>query len=154
MAQNQRSVAGSKFSLVAGAPTTEDSSGYGALTFIPVGEITSLGDIGGEYNSITTNNISSRIQQTLKGVFVPGTFELSLGDFMSDAGQLLLETAYGTPTGTPDVSYSFELEDQNGDKYYFQGLVTKFTTTRGDNDAVVSGAVSIAINTIVVADRA
>lgn len=150
----QRTVAGSKFSLVAGAPATEDTAGYAALTFVPVGEITSLGDIGGEYNSVTTNSISSRIQQTLKGVFIPGTFELAVGDDMSDAGQLLLETAYGIPTGTPDVSYSFELEDQNGDKYYFQGLVTKFTTTRGDNDAIVAGSVSIAINTIVVADRA
>jgi hypothetical protein len=146
----QRTVAGSTFGLVAGAPATEDAAGYGALTPVLVGEITSLGDIGGEYNSVTTNNISSRIQQTLKGVYVPGTFEVSVGDDMTDAGQLLLEAAFGTPGGTPDVSYSFALNDQNGDVYYFQGLVTKFTKTRGDNDAIVSGTVSIAINSIIV----
>lgn len=149
----QRTVAGSTFSLVAGSPATEDIAGYAALTFVPVGEITSLGDTGGEYNAVTTNNIGSRIQQTLKGTFVPGTFEIGLGDDMTDTGQLLLETAVGVPGGTPDVTYSVEVVEQNGEIYYFQGLVMKFTRTRGDNDAVVSGSVSVAINSIVIADR-
>lgn len=145
----QRTVAGTSFGLVAGAPATEDVAGYGALVFVNVGELTNIGELGGTYTPVTTNNIADRIQKTVKGTYVPGTLTLTVGEDMTDVGQLLVETAYTSP----DDNYSFELADQNGDKVYFQGLVTKFSVTRGGPDDVVTGNIEIAVNTELTVDR-
>lgn len=135
-----RTSAGSTLKVTAGTPATFDGTGYAALTWTAVGEITNLGEFGREYNLVSHNPINTRATVKLKGSYNEGQITLALGLDTDDAGQVLLKTARNS-----DSNYSFEVATQNGDKYYFQAQVMSFKTNVGGVDDVTSASVTLEI---------
>lgn len=137
-----QTTAGSTLGIVAAAPATFDVTGYEALTFVNIGEITDLGEFGREYALVTHNPIGSRGTQKLKGSFNEGTMTLQLGLDESDAGQDLLQTAVDD-----DASYSFCVTLQDGSKYYFRALAMSFKRQPGSVDQVTAATCTLEITT-------
>lgn len=137
-----RSSAGTTIHLSAATPATFDSTGYAALTYTAVGEVTDLGEFGREYNLITHNPIGSRGTVKLKGSFNEGSITMQLGLDTDDAGQILAKTA-----STSDADYSFKITTQNGDVYYFQAKVMSFKVNVGSVDTVTSASIMLELTT-------
>lgn len=133
-----RSSAGSTLKISAATPATFDATGYAALTFTNVAEITDLGEFGREYALITHNPVGSRGTVKKKGSFNEGTMALQLALDTDDAGQILVKAA-----SLSDADYSFQITTQNGDKYYFQAQVMNFKVGVKTTDAITSASVNL-----------
>lgn len=136
--------AGSTLHVVAAgvAPATYDDTGYTALTWVKVGEITDLGEFGREYNLVTHNPIDSRGTQKFKGSFNEGQIALQLGLQTDDAGQIILKSA-----SLADGAYSFKVTTQNGDVYYFRAMVMSFKVGVGSVDSITAASVTLELTT-------
>jgi len=137
-----RTTATATLKVSASAPATFDTTGYAALSYTAVGEITNFGEFGREFQLATHNPVSSRGTQKLKGSFNEGSMNLQLGLDTDDAGQIIMKAA-----ALSDSKYSFELTTANGDKYYFQALVMNFKVGLNDVNSVTSAASSLEITT-------
>ena len=135
--------AGNKFyvSTTATPPATYDYTGYAALTYTEIGEITDLGTLSAEYAITEHNPIGDRNLQKLKGTRDNGSQDLTLGFDSVDAGQILMQTANAS-----DSNYHFKILLKSGDIIFYSGLVTKFDLVFGAADDVVGAETSIAIN--------
>lgn len=137
-----RTSAGTTLKVTADAPATFDTTGYGALTYTGVGEITDLGEFGREFALVTHNPVASRGTQKFKGSFNEGVINLTLGLDTDDAGQILMKTA-----SLADAAYSFEVVTQNGDKYFFQAIVMSFKVNVGSVDSITTATCALEITT-------
>lgn len=137
-----RTSAGSVLGVSAASPATFNSTGYAALTFTNIGEITDFGEFGREFNLVTHNPVGSRGTVKLKGSFNEGQMSMTLGLDTDDAGQILMKTAV-----SDDDNYSFKLTTQNGDVYYFQAQVMSFKLGVGSVDQVTSASVMLELTT-------
>ena len=137
-----RTSAGSVLRVSAAAPATFDVTGYAALTWATVGEVTDLGEFGREYALVTHNPVGSRGTQKFKGSFNEGTMSLSLGLDTDDAGQILMKAG-----SLSDDAYSFELETQNGDIYYFQAMVMSWKVGVASVDSITTATCNLEITT-------
>lgn len=135
-----QSAAGASIGITATAPATFDEGGYGALTFVNIGEVTDLGEFGREYNLITHNPIDTRATKKLKGSYNEGQISMTVGLDTADAGQNLAKTA-----SQADADYYFKIKMQNGAAYYFPAKVMSFKRSIGSVDNVVSAAISLEI---------
>ena len=134
--------AGTTIGIVAGAPTTYDATGYTALTFVPIGEVTDLGEFGREYALVTHNPVANRGTVKKKGSFNEGSITLQLGLDTDDAGQILAKTA-----SSSDADYSFAVTTQNGDKYFFRAQVMSFKVSVGGVDTITNATIMLEITT-------
>jgi hypothetical protein len=134
--------AGTKYYVSANAPATYDGTGYAALTWTQVGEITSIGEYGREYTEVTHQPLASRAQQKLKGGYQEGTMPLGLALDTDDAGQIIMRAAVNS-----DTAISHKIVHQNGDVDYFRGLVYSFKKNPGELNNVVSATTNIGITT-------
>jgi hypothetical protein len=124
--------AGTTLAISAGSPATFDETGFEALTFTTIGEITSIdGDVGRVYNVITHNPLATRATVKKKGSYNSGSVTIPLALDIDDAGQILAEAAL-----TSDNSYSFKLVRNDATVRYFRGLVTAFPEGYGGVDAI------------------
>lgn len=137
-----RTSAGTTLGVSASSPATFNEAGYEALTFTPVGEITDLGEFGREYALVTHNPLGSRGTVKFKGSFNEGQISLQLGLDTEDAGQVLLKAA-----AKSDNNYSFAVETQAGDFYYFQAQVMSFKVGVGAVDSITTATVMLEITT-------
>lgn len=137
-----RTSAGTTIKLSAGTPATFDVAGYALLTYTALGEVTDLGEFGREYSLVTHNPVGSRGTVKKKGSFNEGTMTLQLGLDTDDAGQILAKAASAS-----DADYSFVVETQNGDKYYFQAQVMSFKVAVGGVDSITSATISLELTT-------
>lgn len=137
-----RSTAGATLSLSAGVPATFDSTGYAALTYTKLGEVTNLGELGREYQVITHQPIDTAGDVKLKGGYNEGALELAMALDETDAGQILALAALASSN-----NYAFKLLYPNGKIRYFQGLVTKFKENPGSRDQVTTAAMHVEITT-------
>jgi hypothetical protein len=142
------SAAGTTLRVSASQPATYDAAGYDTLFGSSpgwgslVGEITNFGDFGREFALITHNPVGSRGTQKLKGSFNEGQLPLTMGLDTDDAGQIKMKAA-----SLSDANYSFVIETQGGDKYYFQAKVMSFKVGIGGVDNVVSANAVLEITT-------
>ena len=128
------------FKVSASTPATFDSTGYNALTFTTVGEVTNYGEFGRQYNLVTHSPVASRGIVKKKGSFNEGSIQLQLGLDTDDAGQILMKAA-----ALSDNDYSFLITTQNGDKYYFQGQVMGWKVNVGSIDQITGATATIEI---------
>ena len=126
-------------------PATDDSAGYGALTFTPIGEVTDLGEYGKVFNLVTHNPIATRRTEKFKGSFNEGSISMGIGEDTSDAGQGVLDIAV-----EDDASYAFEITAQDGDIDYFQAKVMSKTVNVGSVDSIRSSTVQLEITSGIV----
>lgn len=134
--------AGTTIAVSASNPATFDQSGYEALSFTSIGEVTNLGEFGREYVLVTHNPIGSRGTKKFKGSFNEGQIAMQVGLDTDDSGQDLLDTA-----STSDNDYSFKVTAQNGDVYYFQAKVMSFKRTFGGVDDITGATIMLEITT-------
>lgn len=137
-----RTSATAALSISAGTPSTFDSTGYAALAYTAVGEITNFGEFGREFTLVTHNPVTTRGTQKLKGAFNEGALDLKLGLDTDDAGQILAKAA-----ALSDNKYAFKLVTANGDVYYFQGLVMTFKVGVNDVNSVTAATMKVEITT-------
>ena len=97
-----RTSAGTTFKVSASTPATFDSSGYNALSFTTVGEVTNIGDFGRMYAKIVHNPVGNRGLVKKKGSFDEGALNLALGLDTDDAGQIIMKAGC-----LSDSDYSF-----------------------------------------------
>lgn len=133
-------VAGSILAVSTSAPATYDTSGYGALTYTAVGEITDLGQgLGRKYNIATHAPVASSQRINKKASYDLGTLELMLAWDQSDAGQDICRTANDSSSQV----LSIKITKQGGDIRYFTAQVSEFTENFGTVDNVVNGKVTL-----------
>ena len=136
--------AGTTFSVVASGlqPATYNAAGYAALTWVPVGEVTDLGEFGRKYNLVTHNPLGNRSTQKFKGSFNEGSITLQVGLQTDDAGQIILKAATNS-----DLNFSYKVTTQNGDTYYFQAQCLGFMVGVGGVDKITSATVNLELTT-------
>lgn len=137
-----RTSAGTTIGLSASQPATFNATGYDALTFTQIGELTDGGEFGREYALVTHNPLGSRGTVKKKGSFNEGTMTLQLGLDTDDAGQILAKTA-----SLSDADYSFKVTLQNGDIFYFQAQVMSFKVSVGGVDQITSATIALELTT-------
>lgn len=137
-----RTTAGTTIGITASVPATFNSTGYDALNFTSIGEVTDLGEFGREYSLATHNPIGSRGTVKKKGSFNEGQMTLQLGLDTDDAGQILAKTA-----SLSDGDYSFKVTMPGGDIYYFQALVMSFKVSAGDVNKITSATIVLELQT-------
>lgn len=137
--------AGSTLGISASLPATYDVTGFNALTYTAVGEITDLGEFGTEYNLVTYTALGQRQTKKLKGSYNNGALQLQLGRDTTDAGQTLLRTALAS-----DNSYSFRVTLQNATRLQFTGKVMSYKTSVGSVDQITGASTTIEIDSVIV----
>lgn len=142
-----QTAAGAKLRITATAPGTFTEAGYTTLFNASpgpalIGEITDLGEFGREYNLVTHNPVATRGTQKYKGSFNEGTMALTLGLDNDDAGQLVAYDA-----SRSDADYYFEVELQDGTRYFMPAKVMSFKVGIGSVDNIVQATISLEVTT-------
>ena len=133
--------AGTKLYASAALPATYDQTGYEALTYTEVGEITDVGEYGKEYNLVTHIPLATRRTQKLKGSYNQGSLSLQMAYDPADLGQAILVTALDS-----DDSISYKVVDQDGTADYFTGQVMSYRKNIGAIDTIRSASTTIEID--------
>lgn len=137
--------AGTTIAVSASLPASYDDTGYAALSFTDIGEVTDLGDFGREYALVTHNALGDRRTVKRKGSYNDGAVAMQLGRVPDDAGQAVLIAGRDS-----DDSYSFEVTLQDGSIQYFTGQIMSYTTNVGSSDQIVGASVSVEIDSDIV----
>lgn len=109
---------GSTLAIVAATPAAEDASGYGALSFIDVGKIVTIGELGDTSEDISFDLLAGGRRSHANGVKDLGEVPVALEYDRGNAGQVIVKAA-----NNGNTTHSFRVTDSDGDTYYFQGLV-------------------------------
>ncbi|KKC27303.1 hypothetical protein [Sphingomonas sp. SRS2] len=137
-----RTAAGTTLHIAVAAPATYDGTGYAALTWIKVGEITSIGEYGREYTEVTHQPLDSRGVQKLKGGYNEGTLPIGLALDTDDVGQIAMKAARNS-----DNAISAKVTHQNGDVDYMRTMVFSFKVNPGELNSIVNASASLGITT-------
>lgn len=135
-------VAGTTLGVVSTAPATFDAAGYGALTFVNIGNISDGGEHGRVYAEVTFNPIDTRGTRKYKGSFNEGNKTLQLAYDQADAGMVVLKTAL-----LDDADYSFEVAYPDGTFNYFQAKVMSLSKSANSVDDMRMATVELSITT-------
>jgi hypothetical protein len=133
-----RTSAGSTIGISSSAPATFTESGYEALTFTLIGEVTDLGEFGREYNLVTHNPLATRATVKKKGSYNEGSISMGLGLDEDDAGQILARTASAS-----DSDYYFCITLQSGAKRFFPAQVMSFKENVGSVDNITAATITL-----------
>ena len=137
--------AGTTIGISSTLPATYDASGYGALSYSAVGEVTDLGEFGREYALVTHNPLGARRTVKRKGSYNDGQVAMTVARVPTDTGQADIITALDS-----DDPVAFEIVLQDGTTLYFAGVVMSYTTNVGSVDQITSASVMIEITTDIV----
>lgn len=136
------------------APATNDATGYGALTWVPIGCISSLGSYGDTYNAVTFDCLVDGATHTLKGTKSRGTLEVTVALDDSSTAFTALQTAVADKS-TGLFNFKIVLPNKQaaaGDdaiRYFSGRVMSNVENVTGSND-VVTQTVSIAIETDII----
>ena len=144
------SSSGSALYISATTPATLDATGYAAATYLPVGNLISLGDeLGRVYSGVDVDFLSARQTQTIKGQFTEGKITATMARNPTDAGQALIMTALNS-----DALYTFKVTHGDGTTtptiQYWRGLVMSYKTTGLSANNVTGAEVGITTNTPII----
>ncbi len=137
--------AGTTLEVSASLPASYDSTGFAALTFTEVGEITDMGEYGRQYNLVTHNPLNNRKTVKRKGSYNDGSLALQLARVLADAGQIILVNAVDS-----DTSISCKVTLQDGTIQYFTAQVMSYTTGVGSVDQITNAACTLEIDDSIV----
>lgn len=130
--------AGTTLSISAGVPSTFDQSGYEALSFTAVGEVTDLAGFGPQWATSAHKPLALRGTQKKKTSRDGGSFTATMALDTDNAGQIICKAARDSATGI----YAIRITTPNGDDYYCQVLVTQFQPTIGNQDAMQTASMT------------
>lgn len=139
---------GTKLSVVAGAPATVDATGFGALTFVEVGEVTDLPEYGPTVQVVEHNPLATGVTEKYKGFINYGSQSVGLAWDVADAGQAILSAGV-TGSGQNDP-HSVKIEYQDGSIDYYVCGIFSYTKNPGSANQIVGSTVQVEINSVVV----
>ena len=134
---------------VVGEPATYDSTGFEALTFETIGDITSIGALGGTGQVTEFISLASGIVEKFVGSINYGDVAVSFGKDFADLGQTFIETAFDGASARQTCS--FVLTTPSGYKLYFTAKVTANTYDGFEPNTVIMGSTTLAINGQIIA---
>ena len=140
MASGAFTSAGTTIGIVSGEPSSYDATGFEALTFDLIGEVTDLGEFGREYSLVTHNPLGDRQTVKRKGSYNDGSISMTVARTPDDAGQTTLQAALDS-----DDNYSFNVTLQDGTELYFSAQVMSYTANVGTVDQITTASVTIEI---------
>ena len=148
---NAYTSAGTKIYIGDALPGTYDKSGFEAVEWTEIGEVTDLGEFGKEYSIVNHNPLGSRQTIKRKGSFDNGSISLSLAKDATDAGQTALLAALDS-----DDSYAFKIELADADvtHLYTSAQVSSFTYNVGGTDTITGSTVALQIDNDILEEEA
>lgn len=134
--------AGSTVYISAGVPATIDSTGFGALTYTKINDVTEIGVIGTNFAIVEHIPVDQSVKFKYKTINDNGNVTLKGARVTTDAGQILLNTASQSFS-----AYAIKIVLQNAAIIYGQVLVQSYQTNIGgaaqitgfDSTCAVSG---------------
>jgi hypothetical protein len=138
--------AGTQIAISAGAPTTEDPTGYAAKTYTNIGRVENIGAFGATVGVTEFEPLDGPKEKHKAGVDY-GTLTPRLAHDDEDAGQSLLRTA--AEVDNNDL-YSYRITFPTGAKRYFQGRVFGYPEDVGNRASIIYANPSIGIETKIV----
>lgn len=113
-----------------------------------IGLIESMGEFGRMFDPVTFQAVADGRTYKLKGGNNDGQFQLTIGQDLTDAGQVALK-AYAEATDQNTYPFKITLvgADANFDTVYFGAKVMSFRTQLGAANAVMRATVTLEINT-------
>jgi len=133
--------AGSTISIGSGVPTTYNSTGFAALTYTEISEVTDIGEFGKEFNTVTHTPVGDRKVQKFKGSYNNGSIQLQMGKDADSTGQTALQAALES-----DNSYAFLVTLQDLTKLYFTGKVMSYKNSVGSVDQITGASCTIELD--------
>jgi len=128
----------SQILISAGLPASDDATGYDALSFTAIGQVTNWTP-GGRLHTLTPSNpINQRKTDFYKATYNNGTDNVVVNRDDDDAGQVIALTAEGS-----DANFSFQVIYQDATEDFFQAKVASFITGAGDANAIVSATLNL-----------
>lgn len=139
---------GTFLAVVAAEPATIDGTGFAALTYVNIGEVTEIPEYGASAEVVSHNPLATGRTKKLKGFINNGSMSVQLARDADDAGQQLL--ALGVTGVNKNVEHSFRVTYQDGSIDYFTGQIFSYTKNPGGANSVVGSSVQIEINSDIV----
>ena len=138
--------AGALLSISATLPATYDAPGFTALTFIPVHEISDMGELGMEFKEVNHMSLDTRATTKFKGSYDAGTMQLTLAKVITDAGQAALIAALNS-----DSDQAFNIYfPQTSTNISVTGKVMSYKTKVGNVDSMLTATVKLALTNYLV----
>ena len=134
--------------VVAEAPATFDETGYGALDFVPVGEVVEIPEFGPNAQVVESNPLATGITEKFKGFINYGSVSLGLEIDFEDEGQQIFEDA--VEGATKNTRHSFEITYPDGTIEYFSGKVFSYTRNPGSANSMIGSTAQVEIETPIV----
>lgn len=130
-------------------PATNDAAGFGALTFVEVGEVTDLPEYGPNVQVVESQPLATGVTEKFNGFINYGSIALGLELDTEDDGQQVLEAGVPVPPAqfTP---HSFEITYPDGTVEYFTGGIFSYTRNPGSANSMVGSTVQVEINSAIV----
>jgi len=136
--------AGTTLEVAADQPATRDESGFSALTYTSVGEVTDMGEYGPEFEVVTHNPLATRRTVKRKGTVNDGSISMQLARVPSDAGQQILID--GVDGAERDTVHSFKVTLQDGTVQYMTGQIYSYTTNVGSINQITGASVTVELD--------
>jgi len=137
--------AGTTLAISASLPSAYTATGFGAVTFTDIGEVTTLPEYGKTFNLVTHSPLGDRKIYKFKGSYNNGSVGVQMGRDVDDAGQVICAAAAAS-----DNSYTFEVTLQDLTIQYFTGKVMSYTTNVGSVDQITGSTMTIEIDSDIV----
>jgi hypothetical protein len=126
---------GTVVSAASGKPASYDSTGFAALDWEAVGELSELPAYGAEAALATHTPLATGIVAKRRGSLNFGSVTVTMAVSEEDTGQNVLQTAAEAPAGT-DASVSLKVELVNGEIQYFTAQCMSYRVNIANADAI------------------
>lgn len=134
--------AGTKIYIGSAQPATYDEAGFEAVTWLEIGEITSIGQLGGTTSVITHIPLGTKTVVKRTGSVNYGTLDMQ-GARCSDTGIAALRAAFTSTASKPfKIVYPVLL----GEVDYFTAVVTSATTNVGNADQILGFGANVDVD--------
>lgn len=131
--------AGSKVYISAAAPAANTATGYAALTWTEIKNLSDVGTWGRVYNIVKFQPVGSRGVLKMKGSYDDGDPVLKAAYTPGDPGQVILAAALDD-----DDDYSFKVVAQDGTIKYSRAKVTSAPAEFGTADNTLGTTFNLA----------
>lgn len=119
-----------------------------ALTYVEIGEVEDLGELGDEASTAEFTALADRRKRKVKGTFDAGTQQVTLGEDPDDAGQLALRAAVAS-----DSNFAVQIDYGDGTFDYYLVQVLSFRKQIGSAESIRKASVSLAINSAIFEEK-
>lgn len=140
MASGAFTSAGTTIAIGDSSPASYDLTGFEAVAYTDIGEVSDLGEFGREYNEVTFNPLGDRRTVKRKGSYNDGSVSMTVARVPGDAGQTALTAALDSNDSVP-----FRVVLQDGTNLYFEAQVMSYTTNVGSVDQITTASVTLGI---------